>query len=481
MDDELTWMTIGELAQAYRKKRISPVEVTRHLLSRIAAYEPSLKAFACLTEENAVETAKRCERDFQRGRFRGPLHGIPVGLKDLCFTRGIPTSGGMKVHREFRPEFDATVTERLQQAGTVLMGKLQLTEGGLARHHPEIDPPINPWNADLWPGFSSSGSGVAMAAGLCHATIGTDTGGSIRFPSAANGVTGLKPTWGRVSRHGVFELAASLDHIGPICRSAEDCGLMLQAIAGQDFRDPTSLDAEVPDYLGGECTSLAGMRIGIDDAYNHVETDSETLSALARVIDVARSLGAEMVPVSIPDPTASIADWPLHCQIEAAVAHSKTYPQQKEAYGPWLSAALQNGLTISAVEYQEIRLRRMEFSGRLRTLLKQVDLLLTPIQPFAAPTLQEINGLGPSPEALARLLRFTAPFNMAGVPTLTLPAGFTENGHPVAVQFIARDLGEQMLVRAGRALQKQTHWHRQHPRLFLASRKTGKSTVDAAA
>ena len=478
MDDELAWMTIAELAAAYRKKALSPVEVTQHFLRRIATHEPDLNAFACLTEDRAMQAAKHCERDFQRGDFRGPLHGIPIGLKDLCFTRGIPTSAGMRVHREFRPEFDATVAERLQQAGTILLGKLQLTEGGFARHHPDIDPPKNPWNPDLWPGVSSSGSGVAIAAGLCCASIGTDTGGSIRYPSAVNGVTGLKPTWGRVSRHGMFELAASLDHVGPICRSAEDCGLMLQAMAGLDARDPTSLDAMVPDYLTGGYTSLSGIRIGVDEAYNGTGADPETLCALARALDAMKSLGAEIVPVTVPDPTASIEDWPLHCQIEAAVAHSGTYPAEKDAYGPWLSAGLENGRSLPAILFQQMRLRRMEFTGRLRTLLSQVDLLLTPVLPFAAPTLEDMDAIEPSPEGLADLLRFTVPFNMAGVPAIALPAGLTAAGYPVAIQLVARDLGEQVLIRAGRILQQHTRWHRERPKLFAGTRQV---TVEAAA
>jgi len=478
MEDELAWMTVGALADAYRKKTLSPVEVTEHFLRRIEAYEPDLNAYACITAEHALQSAKQCERDFQRGRFKGPLHGIPVGLKDLCFTRDIPTAAGMRVHREFRPDFDATVAERLQQAGTVLLGKLQLTEGGFARHHPEIAAPRNPWNPELWTGVSSSGSGVAIAAGLCAASIGTDTGGSIRYPAAANGVTGLKPTWGRVSRHGMFELAASLDHVGPICRSAEDCGLMLQAMAGPDARDPTSLDAMVPDYLAGAATSLSGIRIGVDESYNGTGADAETLSALARAIDALKGLGAQIVPVTVPDTMPSIEDWPLHCQIEAAVAHADTYPAHKDAYGPWLSAGLENGLSLPAVLFQQMRLRRMAFTGRLRTLLGQVDLLLTPVQPFAAPLLEDMDAIEPSPEGLAGLLRFTVPFNMAGVPAISLPAGLTAAGYPVAIQLVARDLGEPMLIRAGRVLQRHTRWHLDRPRRFA---RTPPSAVEAAA
>src|SRR5690349_3127599 len=195
------------------------------------------------------------------------LHGVPVAVKDLCWTEGIATAAGMPLHKDFVPAVDATVVRKLREAGAVLLGKLQLTEGAFADHHPDVPPPVNPWHPDHWSGASSSGSGVATAAGLCFGSLGSDTGGSIRFPSAANGNTGLKPTWGRVSRHGCFELAASLDHIGPMCRSATDAAIVLAAIAGADPDDPTTLRAPVPDYLAGDDRTLQGVRVGLDEAY----------------------------------------------------------------------------------------------------------------------------------------------------------------------------------------------------------------------
>ena len=230
-----------DVARLLHTKKISPVELTMQMLRRINVKDRRLRSYATVTPELAIKQAKKAEQEIVKGRIRGPLHGVPIAVKDLCFTRGIPTAAGMSINKKFKPKFDSTVVRRLANAGSVLLGKLQMTEGAFAEHHPEISPPINPWNKDYWPGASSSGSGVATAAGLCFASLGSDTGGSIRFPSAANGLSGLKPTWGRVSRYGVFDLAPTLDHVGPMCRSVADSAAVLGAIAGADSKDPTAV------------------------------------------------------------------------------------------------------------------------------------------------------------------------------------------------------------------------------------------------
>ena len=224
------------------------MELTQAMLDRIESLDARMHAYAKVTPELALDQARKAEAEIMQRRYRGALHGVPIALKDLCYTKGIPTAAGMPIHRDFRPTYDGTVVRRLNDAGAVCLGKLQLTEGAFADHHPSVVPPVNPWHPDHWSGASSSGSGVATAAGLCFGSLGSDTGGSIRFPSAACGVTGLKPTWGRVSRYGVFELAASLDHLGPMCRWAADTGIMLGAIAGADTDDPTASQAPAPDY-----------------------------------------------------------------------------------------------------------------------------------------------------------------------------------------------------------------------------------------
>ena len=265
---DLHYKTLLEAASAIQSRKISPVELTRTVLDRIAALDPSLHAYATVTPERALAQAEVAEAEIAAGRYRGPLHGVPIAVKDLCNTAGIVTTSGMTIHANHVPKFDATVVQRLANAGAILLGKLQLTEGAFVSHHPSVTPPRNPWNADYYAGASSSGSGVATAAGLCFGSLGSDTGGSIRFPCSANGITGLKPTWGRVSRYGVFPLAASLDHIGPMTRSAADAGAILSAIAGLDRNDPTTLAMPVPDYLAEIEARIGGVRIGVDVAYN---------------------------------------------------------------------------------------------------------------------------------------------------------------------------------------------------------------------
>jgi amidase len=453
-----------EVARRLHRRELSPVELARAMLQRIEALEPRLRAYALVTPETALEQARAAEARIARGEPLGPLDGVPIALKDLCCTEGIPTAAGTTLHRDFRPGFDATLVRRLREAGTVLLGKLQMTEGAFSRHHPQVPAPVNPWHREHWTGVSSSGSGVATAAGLCFGSIGSDTGGSIRFPSAANGVTGIKPTWGRVSRHGVFELAASLDHLGPMCRSAEDAGAMLGVIAGHDPDDPTSLTAPVPDYLAGS-EDLRGLRVGFDERWALDGVEPVTQRAVRDAVEALRGLGAQVVAVRVPDCEDLARHWGAACAVEAAVAHEATHPARQAEYGPALAGLIELGRSVKATELQRILLRRREFAGRFEALFGTVDLLIIPAQPFDSPTLARMASLGSVPGESQALLRYTAPFDFSGHPTITMPGGFTERGTPVGVQLVARLVGEQTLVRAGRAFQRATDWHRRHPAL----------------
>jgi amidase len=369
----------------------------------------------------------------------------------------------MTIYADFKPAEDATVTEKLQQAGAICLGKLQTTEGAFADHHPRIAPPVNPWNATHWPGVSSSGSGVATAAGLCFGSLGSDTGGSIRFPTAANGLTGLKPTWGRVSRYGVFELAATLDHIGPMTRSAADAAAMLAAIAGPDPNDPTAAQVPVPNYLVEITRGLKDLRIGVDAVFNARGLDATTSAALTAVVATLKDIGADIREVAFPQSEAILADWLPACGVEAAVAHESTYPSRRDEYGPGLADLIELGRGLSGMDIQKIILRRNDFRGRVSALFKNIDLLIVPAQPFASPTMEKMATLGEDPELLQGLLRFTSIFDMSGNPTITLPCGFTDGGMPVAFQFIASHWDEAKLFRAGQAFQQVTEWHRKHP------------------
>lgn len=462
---ELHYLELLEIGRRIQARELSSTEVTEALLGRIEALDGQLKSYARLMPEQARADAARADAEIAQGTIRGPLHGVPIGVKDLCWTKGVATAAGMTLYEDFVPDRDATVVRRLRDAGAVILGKLQLTESAYADHHPAIAPPVNPWNAAHWPGVSSSGSGVATAAGLCYGSLGSDTGGSIRFPSAANGLTGLKPTWGRVSRYGVFELAATLDHVGPMTRSAADAGAMLGAIAGADPNDPTASLAPVPNYLAGLTRGIGGLRIGLDPAWNSDGVDAVTRAMMDQAAQVLVDLGAELREVRFPDSTQVTADWFPLCGVETAVAHERTYPARKDQYGPGLAGLLDLGRAQSGMDYQKIVLRRHDFSGRVRALFQGIDLLLVPATGVASPTVARMAQLATDADLMSALLRYTCPFDMTGSPTITLPGGMTQQGTPVAFQLVGRHFDEALLVRAGWAFQQATDWHRQHPSL----------------
>lgn len=462
---EWHYLELLDIGRRIQSRELSSLEVTQSQLSRIETLDPELKSYATLMADQATAAARAADAEIGAGQRRGPLHGVPIAVKDLCWTKGVATAAGMTIHRDFVPTEDGTVVRKLRDAGAVILGKLQLTEGAYADHHPRISPPVNPWSAAHWTGVSSSGSGVATAAGLCYGSLGSDTGGSIRFPSAANGVTGIKPTWGRVSRYGVFELAATLDHIGPMARSAADAAALLGAIAGADPHDPTASQEPVPNYLAGIKRGLAGLRVGVDPGWNSVGVDAPTREALAAMLAVVRELGGDVREVRFPEPEAMIADWFPLCGVETAVAHEATYPSRKSEYGPGLAGLIDLGLAQSGVDYQKIVLRRKAFSGRVARLFQDIDLLLIPTTGVASPTLAQMSRLTEDPELISALLRFTCPFDMTGSPTITLPSGFTAAGTPIACQFVARHFEEDLLARAGWAFQQATDWHKRHPPL----------------
>ncbi|MBV8474650.1 MAG: amidase, partial [Hyphomicrobiales bacterium] len=285
----------------------------------------------------------------------------------------------------------------------------------------------------------------------------------IRLPCAATGVTGLKPTWGRVSRYGVFELAPTLDHVGPMARSAADCAAMLTAIAGPDPRDATASPEPTTNYLAGAERGLRGLRIGVDPEWNARRTDAEVDRAMSEVLTAVAELGGEIRSVQFPESKAIVSDWIPSCGVETAVAHEATYPGRDKEYGPALAGLIDRGRALSALEYQKMILRRIEFCGRVRTLFEEIDLLIAPALPYAAPSLADMAKISQDPERRLSLMQYTAPFNMTGNPTITLPCGFTADGLPLAFQFIARPFAEAKLCRAGHAYQRRTDWHRRHP------------------
>jgi amidase len=456
----------GELVEVSRRmhnKELSPVELTEAVLDRIASVDKSLHSYALVLNDLALHQAKRAEQEIAKGDIKGPLHGVPIAVKDNVFTKGIVTTNGMAIRRDTKPDYDATVVVKLRDSGAVFLGKLHHTEGAFAEHHPKLAVPINPWNPKLWCGASSSGSGVATAAGLCFASLGTDTGGSIRFPCDANGVSGLKPTYGRVSRYGVFDNSPTLDHVGPMARSVADLAAMLGVIAGRDENDPTTEFQDVPDYMTAMKHGARGLRIGVDRAYNSIGVDPAIVSRVDAAVAVMREQGAEIMEVSVPNPDQTIKDWLPYSAVEMGVAHEATYPSRKSEYGPVLSGFIELGLKQTAADYHKILKRRNEYRGRLAAIFRDIDVLAIPTQSAAAPTASKMATLGEDPDELLRLIRFTCPYDMTGNPALVLPVGFTDDGKPLTFQFVGRHFEEEVVFRAGYAFQAATNWHVRRP------------------
>jgi amidase len=361
------------------------------------------------------------------------------------------------------PPFNATIVDRLERAGAVTLGKLKMTEGAYTSHRPDDQAPLNPWNANYWVGSSSSGSGVATSAGLCYGSIGSDTGGSIRFPSATCGLTGIKPTWGRVSRHGVFPLADSLDHVGPMCRSAADAAAMLGVIAGADANDPTALRAPVPNYLAGIGDGVRGLRIGVDRKYTQEGVDAQVVAALLEAERTLADLGAEIREIKFPSYEKLVSQWIPMCSVETAEAHLETYPSRKPEYGPDLAQLIEQGRSVSGIEIAAIHHERLKFSGSLTAMFGDVDLLLVPAMPMPIPTLAKMGEYGADPGVLLSILRFTAVFDFSGSPTITLPAGMASDQMPLSMQLVGPHLSEATLARAAHAFQSTTDWHTRRP------------------
>lgn len=463
----LHYRTIFELSTLIEAGDLSPVELTGHMLQRIEKLDSQLHSYVTVTPERAMESARVAEAEIAAGRYRGPLHGIPIGIKDLCNTRGVPTMAGTWVLRDFVPDTDATVVAKLDEAGAISLGKLTLCEGAMAPYHSKLKVPVNPWDATRWSGVSSSGSGVATAAGLCFGSIGTDTGGSIRYPSSANGCVGLKPTYGRVSRFGVFPLSETMDHIGPMTRSVEDAAIMFEAMAGYDPQDSTSLAEPVPSVRFDLAQGIRGMKIGFDPRYASDGVDTDVVNAVRAVVEKLAELGAEIIELDIELGDVASEIWGYIACPEAAIAHRETFPSKANEYGHGFREDLEWGRSLTAMQYAEANRRRLEMAARVNRVLASVDCFVCPSMSNAAQTKTE-DSERMTWEEWRRLVHqdvFSKPFNFAGVPTLCVPCGFSKEGLPLNAQFVAGKLKEAMIFRAGYAYEQASFWHRKHPPL----------------
>jgi aspartyl-tRNA(Asn)/glutamyl-tRNA(Gln) amidotransferase subunit A len=403
---------------------------------------------------------------------RGPLHGIPIALKDLFETAGIRTTGGAKIHAEHVPARDCTVATRLREAGTILLGKLNTHEYayGVTTNNPHFGPTRNPWNLEHIPGGSSGGSGAAIAAGLATATTGTDTGGSIRMPASVCGVVGLKPTYGRVSKAGVLPLSYLLDHAGPITRTVEDAALVLNAIAGYDPADPTTVRTPVPDYTVELQAGVRGLRVGVPRAYFYERLEDEVAGAVEAALAELRRLGADVRELDVPDVEAGVAATFALVIPEAQEIHAHALRTRRADFGADVLALLSGPAPDTPALMTALR-GRDELCAAMRMALETVDLLVTPTTPIVAARIgQETVRYGGAEESvLNAMIRCTAPFNATGLPALSLPCGFTRAGLPVGLQLVARPFDEVTLVRAGHAYEQATGWHERRPPLERAT------------
>ena len=460
---DIHYQPLTTVAKHIENRDISPVEVTEAILSRIEAHDQSLKSYTTVTADLALAQAKKAEAEVMKGIYRGVMHGIPIAVKDLCFTKGITTTGGMAIYRDFKPDHDATVVTKLNDAGAVTLGKLHMTEGAMLEHHPEFPEPVNPWKKDLWTGVSSSGSGVSAAAGLAYATIGSDTGGSIRFPSAANGLTGVKPTWGLISRYGIFDLAATFDHLGPMARSAADAAAMLQTLAGWDPMDTTSLSTPVPDYLGAlqGIYGARGVKIGTDWDFVSEDADPVTVGFVKDAVEVLEGIGALTRPVTFPSVTELLKMNMAATMAETAAHHDATYPSQADKYGPSVKAMIEMGRSATAVDIGKGIIERRKFRGAVIRMFDDIDIFVMPVFKLGTPTWAEMRAQ--VAESFDLIGKFTSPINATGTPTVTLPVGFTDDGRPVAMQLCGAPGSEALLLKVAHAYQQATDWHTRRP------------------
>ena len=468
--EALRYASLRDVARRIAAREISPVDLAQRILDRIATLDPTLKGYATVMHDQALADAHAAEAEIQAGGYRGPLHGVPIAVKDLCYTKGVRTMGGSAVYKNFVPEFDGTVVSRLHAAGAVLLGKLNLTEGATAGYSPAFDVPRNPWNTDYWPGLSSSGAGVAVAAGLCFAAIGTDTGGSIRFPSSASGVVGLKPTYGRVSRYGVLPFAESLDHVGAMARSVADRAIMFDAIAGHDPSDPTSLDVPPPNAFRELGQGIRGLRIGIDRKYALERVDKGDAAAIEEALKVLAGLGAQVVDVRMPDLSSLLDAWQTIASAEIVQSHAATYPSRASEYGPYLREFLESGTRQTSAHLAQARKARAALTAQFNNLLDSVDAMACPAGGSPAFRITRETQIGPLgalhaawSAAAPRAMDFTGPMDLAGTPAICLPSGFSADGLPYSIQFAGRRLSEPLLCRIAGAYEEATSWHARHP------------------
>ena len=459
---DLAWLSIAEASKLLAARKLSPVELTNALLARIERLDPRWHAFIRVLPERARAVAKAAETEISAGRVRGPLHGVPVGLKDIIDLAGVPTTCHSKLYETHRAASNAARTERLEAAGAIVMGKLSTHEFAIGG--PSFDlpwpPAVNPWGGKHFPGGSSSGSGVALATGLLPAALGTDTGGSVRNPASMCAITGLKPTYGRVSRRGVFPLAFSLDHVGPMTRDVADNALLMQVLAGHDPLDPGSADVAVPDFSAEIGRDVRGLRIGlVRHFYDGDETaHPEQIKAVDQAAETLRQLGADMREIRLP----SLGEYTVCCRVilasEAFAIHRRDLSERPGEYGALSRQRLSVGAGFSAADYVDAMRLRARLIARTNEAMADLDAILTVSSMDPPPPIDDA-------EECARVYPRQArqPFNVTGQPAIAIPAGFTADGLPLAIQIVGHHFQEPRVYRIAHAYEQATGWTKRRP------------------
>lgn len=459
----LTELSLFEAAPLLARRELSPVALVQAYLERIASLDPVLNAFITVTGDRALEEAQVAGKEIASGTYRGPLHGIPIALKDLYETQGIPTTAASKFFADNIPAQDGFAVSKLKKAGAILLGKLNMHEIALGvtnetSYYGECN---NPWNPDCISGGSSGGSAAALAAGLCLGSLGSDTGGSIRIPASLCGVVGLKPTYGRVSLRGVIPLSWNLDHPGPMARSVHDTAVLLQAVAGYDPQDPASVNLSVGDYLYALDQGVRGWRVALASDEFFTRADQVVLDAVRSAAGQFSELGAEVSEVNLPEARQAAQANGLLVTSDAAAFHAQRLKDSPAGFGPDVLERLQKGAAYTSTEYVLARRTQAEIRRRFELFFQEYDLLLTPTTPFPAPR----RGSASAVERAGQLTRFTAPFNLTGLPALSLPCGFSPEGLPLGLQIVAAPWAEAALLRAAYAYEEVARWNLRRPEL----------------
>jgi aspartyl-tRNA(Asn)/glutamyl-tRNA(Gln) amidotransferase subunit A len=465
-ENDLAYKSIAELAPLIESGELSPVDLVQSSLDRIAQLDPTLNAFLEVWEDSSLERARVAEEEISSGRYLGPLHGIPVGVKDLVDVAGTHTTGGSKILAENMATTDATVVTKLRQAGAIMIGKTNLAEfafgtTGLNSHSGDVK---NPWDNERVTAGSSSGSAAAVASGMVPVALGSDTGGSIRMPAALCGIAGLKPTYGRVSRHGVLDLSWSMDHVGPMTRTTQDCAILMNALAGHDPSDPASSSEPVADFTADLNEGLAGLRVGVPSDYFFDElVDSEIVAALRTAIGLIASSGAEIIELPMPWVSKGRA---INLGViipEAISVHEKMLAEHADQYTPAVRSRIQAGFNIPAIDYVRAQRARQWFNHQMAESMKQVDVLITPSVPIQTPTIVECTPTPGNPGGGSELPMFTGVFDVTGQPSHSIPCGFTDDGMPIGMMITGHPFDEKTVLRVAHEYEKITNFHQRPP------------------